>query len=129
MFQYAPYQKWSERTIISTNFGEGGNAHSEYIGPLAEQGILGPLAFILIGIIVIYRGSRIIIYSTDNRVRILAQGLLLGLITYWVHGMLNNFLDTEKASVPFWGFVAALVALEVYHFKNESTAAKNLPEA
>ena len=27
-------------TIISTNFGDGGNAHSEYLGPLAEQGFL-----------------------------------------------------------------------------------------
>ena len=27
-------------TIISTNFGDGGNAHSEYLSPLAEQGFL-----------------------------------------------------------------------------------------
>lgn len=120
MFQYAPYQKWSERTIISTNFGEGGNAHSEYIGPLAEQGVLGPIAFILIGIAVIYKASRAIIHSTDKRVRMLAKGLIMGLITYWIHAMLNNFLDTEKASVPFWGFIAAIVSLEVYHLKKTS---------
>jgi len=120
MFQYAPFQKWSERTIISTNFGEGGNAHSEYIGPLAEQGVLGSVAFILIGAVVIYRASRLIIFTEDKRVKLVAKGLILGLITYWVHGMLNNFLDTEKASVPFWGFVGALVALEVYHFNGEN---------
>jgi putative inorganic carbon (hco3(-)) transporter len=128
MFQYAPFQKWSERTIISTNFGEGGNAHSEYIGPLAEQGVIGPIAFILIGIAVIYRASRIIIYSKDKQVRMLAKGLLLGLVTYWVHGMLNNFLDTEKASVPFWGFVAGLVALEVYHCNNELPKTEKLSD-
>ncbi|MBL0343596.1 MAG: O-antigen ligase family protein [Bacteroidetes bacterium] len=121
MFQYAPYQKWSERTYISTNFGEGGNAHSEFIGPLAEQGILGPIAFILIGIFTIYRASRMIIYSKDKRVRILAKGLILGLITYWIHGMLNNFLDTEKASVPFWAFIAGIVALDVYHFREKES--------
>ena len=120
MFQYAPFQKWSERTIISTNFGEGGNAHSEYIGPLAEQGVPGSIAFILIGIVVIYRASRLIINCDDERVKLVAKGLVLGLITYWVHGMLNNFLDTEKASVPFWGFIGALVALEVYHFRGQS---------
>ena len=123
MFQYAPFQKWSEKTIISTNFGEGGNAHSEYIGPLAEQGILGPIAFILIIAVVIFRASRLVIYSTDKTVRMLAKGLILGLITYWVHGMLNNFLDTEKAAVPFWGFIGALVALEMYH------TGKNVPSA
>lgn len=119
MFQYAPFQKYSERTYISTNFGEGGNAHSEFIGPLAEQGIIGPIAFILIGVLVVYRASRMIIYSKNKHLRMLAKGLILGLITYWVHGMLNNFLDTEKASVPFWAFIAALVALEVYHFDEQ----------
>jgi putative inorganic carbon (hco3(-)) transporter len=121
MFQYAPYQKWSEKTIISTNFGEGGNAHSEYIGPLAEQGYVGPVLFILIGVFVIYRASRMLMQTRDHRLRMLIKGLLLGLITYWVHGMLNNFLDTEKASVPFWGFIAALTALEVYHLKERET--------
>lgn len=131
-FQYAPFQKWNERTIISTNFGEGGNAHSEYIGPLAEQGVLGMLAFVMVALTVIYRGSRIIISSKDPHLRMLAKGLVLGLITYLVHGMLNNFLDTEKASVPFWGFIGALVALEVYHLKKEnksgdSSASFNAP--
>jgi putative inorganic carbon (HCO3(-)) transporter len=126
MFQYAPFQKWNERTIISTNFGEGGNAHSEYIGPLAEQGVLGSVAFILIGAVVIYRASRLIILSDDKRVKLVAKGLILGLITYWVHGMLNNFLDTEKASVPFWGFIGALVALEVYHFKGDESNRRNV---
>lgn len=120
MFQYAPFQKSNEKTIISTNFGEGGNAHSEYIGPLSEQGILGPLSFILIGALVIYRASRMIIYSKDKHLRMLSKALVLALITYWVHGMLNNFLDTEKASVPFWGFIAGLVALEIYHYQKPS---------
>ncbi|MCB0687761.1 MAG: O-antigen ligase family protein, partial [Saprospiraceae bacterium] len=43
MFQYAPYQKSKDLTIISTNFGDVGNAHSEYLGPLAETGIPGLL--------------------------------------------------------------------------------------
>jgi hypothetical protein len=40
---------------------------------------------------------------------------LLGLISYFAHGIMNNFLDTDKASVPFWGFVAIIVALDLYH--------------
>ncbi len=125
MFQYAPFQKSNEKTRISTNFGEGGNAHSEYIGPLSEQGIFGPLTFILIGAIVIYRASRMIIYSKDKHLRMLSKALILGLITYWVHGMLNNFLDTEKASVPFWGFIACLVALDIYHYKKPTLLENN----
>jgi O-antigen ligase len=36
-FVYAPFQRSKDRTIISTNQGDGGNAHSEYLGPLCEQ--------------------------------------------------------------------------------------------
>lgn len=119
MFQYAPFQKYSERTIISTNFGEGGNAHSEYIGPLAEQGFLGSFLFICISIATVYYASRIIIQSKNRQTRIIAKGTLLGLVTYLVHGFLNNFLDTEKASVPFWGFVAIIVVLDIRRSRNE----------
>jgi len=28
---------------------------------------------------------------------------------------MNNFLDTDKASVPFWSFAAIIVVLDVYH--------------
>jgi O-antigen ligase len=115
MFNYAPFQKIDEKTIISTNSGEGGNAHSEYIGPLAEQGFMGSIAFIVIGILVILNTSRFIKNCSDNNLKILAKSLILGLVTYWVHGMLNNFLDTEKASVLFWGFIAALISLDLYH--------------
>ena len=42
-------------------------------------------------------------------------------MTYYIHGFLNNFLDTDKAAVPFWGFVAIIVALDVYHNKKPET--------
>ena len=114
-FRYAPFQQSSEMTEISTNAGNRGNAHSEYIGPLAESGLLGSLTFIVIVFLVIARGLKVIYESRTNEIRLLATGLLLGLITYFAHGALNNFLDTDKLSVPFWGMIAALIALDVYH--------------
>ena len=39
----------------------------------------------------------------------------LGLFTYFVHGVLNNYLDTDKISVPFWGGIAIIVAIDIYH--------------
>jgi hypothetical protein len=39
--------------------------------------------------------------------------LFLGIFTYFVHGALNNFLDTDKASVPFWAFLAAITVLDL----------------
>jgi O-antigen ligase len=117
-FKYAPFQHSKEKTIISTNMGDKGNAHSEYLEPLVSSGLLGSLSFIFIVFAIIYKSSRLYIRTKDKEKRIIILGLLLGLITYFVHGIMNDFLDTDKASVPFWGFAAILVALEVYHSDN-----------
>ena len=117
VFQYAPFQLSNEKTIISTNAGENGNAHSEYIGPLAESGVFGSLSFILIIIMVYYRGSLLYHRLPKGELKGVVLATLLGLLTYVVHGMLNNYLDTDKASVPFWGFIALIVAIDIYHKK------------
>ncbi|MDP1800630.1 MAG: O-antigen ligase family protein [Bacteroidota bacterium] len=125
MFKYAPYQLSSERTIISTNFGTNGNAHSEYLGPLSEQGIFGLLIVITILLYCTSLGYRLVYSVAEPEVRILVIGLFLGLMTYFVHGFLNNFLDTDKLSLPFWSFLAALVSIDLYYRKKEK-AVKSL---
>ncbi|NOZ46080.1 MAG: O-antigen ligase family protein [Chlorobi bacterium] len=120
MFQYAPFQRSYEKTIISTNTGRAGNAHSEYLGPLAESGVLGTLSIILIIIFTIITALKVINNAEKKEVRFLALMALLGLITYYTHGFLNNFLDTDKASAPFWGFTAMIVALDVYHTRQNT---------
>lgn len=114
MFLYAPYQKPYEKTIISTNAGNMGNAHSEYIGPLAESGVLGSLSIIVIIALSIATGVRVYYRLEDHDMRYLALAALLGLVTYWTHGFLNNFLEMDKASCPVWGFTAFLVVLDCY---------------
>lgn len=114
MFLYAPYQKPYEKTIISTNAGDMGNAHSEYIGPLAESGTLGLLLVLLLVYLTVRTGMRAYYKQTDHTLKILALASLIGLMTYWTHGFLNNFLDMDKATLPVWGFTAFLVYLDVY---------------
>jgi putative inorganic carbon (hco3(-)) transporter len=114
MFQYAPFQLTKDRTIISTNAADAGNAHSEYLGPLAESGVLGTLSFLLIIILVIYTAIHSYTRTHDQRLKLILLGALSGLITYYIHGFMNNFLDTDKASVPFWGFTAMIVAIDIY---------------
>jgi len=118
-FLYAPFQRTKEKTIISTNFGDMGNAHSEYIGPLAESGFLGMLTMVALIIVVIRTGVRVFRKGYSKEVRSLAIATLIALVTYFIHGLLNNFLDTDKASVPVWGMIAMLVALDVYHQKEK----------
>ena len=114
MFQYASFQLSKDKTVISTNAGDLGNAHSEYIGPLAEQGVLGMLTFLLILITTIYTATRVY-YNTSGEVKMLCLISFLGLVTYYLHGLLNNYLDTDKASVLFWGYTAIIVAIDIYH--------------
>lgn len=114
-FLYAPYQKSNEKTWISTNFGNKGNAHSEYLGPLSEQGLPGALIVVALIISTMFLGYRLVYTVKDKSLKYFTISVVLGLCTYFVHGFLNNFLDTDKASIPFWGFIALLVCIDVYH--------------
>jgi hypothetical protein len=40
---------------------------------------------------------------------------------------LNNFLDTDKLSAPFWGFTAMIVAIDLYS-RQEITASEEVKE-
>lgn len=113
MFQYAPYQLTKDRTIISTNSADGGGAHSEYLGPLAESGLPGMVTFLLIITFVFLTAFKTYELLKDRRQRAMMMGALIGLISYSVHGLMNNFLDTDKASVPFWGFIAIIISLDL----------------
>jgi hypothetical protein len=44
--------------------------------------------------------------------------IILSLTTYFTHGVLNNYLDTDKAAIPVWGLVALFVAIKTYLISN-----------
>jgi O-antigen ligase len=116
-FEYAPFQHSNELTVISTNFGNKGNAHSEYLGALAETGIVGAISFLLIVFLLIYKASMLYLQLDDPDLKILIMSILLALISYFIHGLLNNYLDTDKAAIPIWTSAAIIVALDIYHLK------------
>jgi len=119
MFQYAPFQVVREKTMISTNMADKGNAHSDYLGPLSESRLFGMLSFLAIVVITLITGFNTYWKLKEKKHQILMLSVILGLITYYIHGVLNNFLDTDKASAPFWGFTAIIVALDIYWIKQE----------
>lgn len=114
-FKYAPFQLAKEKTEISTNLGDLGNAHSEFIGPLAEQGFLGSLLVILLMLFAIRTSMNLFYNPATQRVKYLALMAMLSFITYYSHGLLNNYLDVDKANICFWATMAILTALSVYH--------------
>jgi len=113
MFKYAPYQLSRDKTIISTNMGDAGNAHSEYLGPLSESGLGGMLTFLLVVVMVVYTAVKTYIRLKDQRLKGILVSSFLGLVTYYAHGFMNNFLDTDKAAVPFWAFTAMIVWIDL----------------
>ena len=118
-FVYAPYQMSKEKTIISTNAGDGGNAHSEYIGPLSEQGFMGTILVLALVITVVYTGLKAHGRAKNSKAKILSLGATLAFFSYFVHGFLNNFLDTDKLAVPVWSCAALIVVLDLYYSRQD----------
>lgn len=118
-FVYAPYQMSKDKTIISTNAGDGGNAHSEYIGPLAEQGFMGTIMMLAFVITVVYTGLKAYHKAKNKKAKVLVLGATLAFFSYFVHGFLNNFLDTDKLAVPVWSCAALIVVIDLYYSDQE----------
>ncbi|MBJ05228.1 MAG: hypothetical protein CMP65_04950 [Flavobacteriales bacterium] len=118
-FQYAPYQLLKYYTVIRSNTGQGGNAHSEYLGPLSESGILGLISFLAMVIFVIVKGINMYYNSENKQQKTLILTLLISLLSYFLHGFFNNFLDTDKAAVPVWISIAILISLDLFYNKNQ----------
>jgi len=113
MFLYDYWQTSDYMTMISTHWGDVGNAHSEFWGTLSEQGFPGALLWILMNLIAVY-----VVFSTYTRLKNKNDKLLLltmfgGYSTYLFHSNLNNFLDLDKISVPFWLSLSLFVYLNI----------------
>lgn len=120
-FEYARFQEPENLTIISTNFGNMGNAHSEYLGPLAEMGLLGLLTVLAMVAAIFYSAIQLYLKwpVEDHQGKVLLLSMILALTTYFVHGILNNFLDTDKAAVPIWGMCSIIISMEIQYRKKE----------
>lgn len=118
-FVYAPFQMSKEKTVISTNAGDAGNAHSEYIGTLAEQGFIGAILLLSFVITVVYTGLKSYQKAKNKKAKVLVLGSTLAFFSYFVHGFLNNFLDTDKLAVPVWSCAALIVVIDLYYSNQE----------
>lgn len=112
-FNYGPFQRASEKTSISTDFGDAGNAHSEYLGALSESGLPGALLYLLITIIAVVTGIRVWYRGRRGAEGYFVLAIVAGLITYVIHGIMNSFLDSDKIAALWWGFIAILVAKDL----------------
>ena len=114
-FEYARFQQAKNLTIISTNFGDMGNAHSEYLSALSEMGFIGLFLFALFVLVLFSTSIRLYHYYSwkERAQKVLVMGIITALASYFIHAFLNNFLDTDKAAVPVFALCSFIVVLDV----------------
>jgi putative inorganic carbon (HCO3(-)) transporter len=117
-FQYLPYQRKKEMTRISVTSpyniqqGHGGSTHSEYLLALSESGIFSMLFFTGLFFLSLHTALRLS-KNENKKTRIVSIVVLLGLITYFTHGLFNNFLDNDKLAFLFWSSLSVLCTLDI----------------
>ena len=112
-FQYGVFQLEKDKTIISTSSGDMGNAHSEYLSALSETGFIGLLLLFFLIISIFYKSIVLYYDESDEMKKIYLLGSIVGLSTYFIHGLFNNFLDLDKAAIPIWFFIAIIVSIDI----------------
>jgi O-antigen ligase len=118
-FEYGRFQSRADLTRISTFRGTNGHAHSEFFNAISETGIPGGIIYLVLLFFVIGYGLRVIYKSEEKQERIIALGALLGLVTFFVHGFFNAFLDSDKIAVLVFGSIAIIVCLDIRQQKQK----------
>jgi O-antigen ligase len=114
-FQYAPFQ-WSKyKTWVSTNRGDVGTAHNEFLLASAEQGWLGGVLFALLLVVTLGSGCRGYLRADADWKRGAYAIAIAGLLTFYMHSFVNNFLDMDKVNIPIYTCMALIVALDRFY--------------
>lgn len=108
-FEYFTFQQPENMTRISVSapiegrnpdtYGRGGGAHSEYWQAAAELGWPGLLIWVALVILTLYQGF--------SHPRWLMP--TLGLLTFFLHALLNQFLHDSRIALLVWGGMMSLI--------------------
>ncbi len=111
---YHPYQKPEDMTRISRtepirrrgpdNYGRGGGAHSEYLQALAEQGWPGLALWLALVAGSLFTAFRC--YRRTGALLTLLTGL--SLLSFFLHGLVNNFLHESCVAALVLGGMGVL---------------------
>ncbi len=113
---YGPWQRAAETTVDSSFTGARGDAHSEYVSALVEQGVVGlAILLALLGTLVA-SGVRAARDSASPERRIAAVAFTAGLVAFAAMNLFNSFLDLDKVAPSFWLVAAGIVASDRARF-------------
>lgn len=118
---YHPFQLNEEKTRISLdqplkdrspeNYGRGGGAHSEYLQALAETGYTGLLLLCLFWGIFFVKSTVGIKFVFDKTG---TAFLVAGMVSYLLHGIINNFFHDVRITFVVWVIVSRLMADDIH---------------
>jgi cell division protein FtsW (lipid II flippase) len=86
---------------------------------LAEQGVVGSLLVVVLVVVTIYCGLKTYGRCKNKKAKILVLGATLAFFSYFIHGFLNNFMDTDKLAIPVWSLAALIASIDVYYADKE----------
>jgi putative inorganic carbon (hco3(-)) transporter len=102
-YYYGLFQLREDMTYTSTFSGTKGHAHSDYLAFFAEAGWVGLLLHIALFVGVVMKGLNVLRRNMHKQHRKILLAALLGFFTYFVHGILNGFMEDDKmASLVFF---------------------------
>ncbi|MCS7084581.1 MAG: O-antigen ligase family protein [Bacteroidia bacterium] len=105
--EYAPYQEARFRTKISTNQGDVGSAHNEWLLALSESGVMGAILLTMLFFVPYAAAFRAVLQDRERTLHLAALGAMT---TFYAHALVNNFLDQDKVNGPIflaWALTAA----------------------
>lgn len=124
-FEYNQFQTSDTKTYISTNAGDRGNAHSEYLTYLSENGIFGFVLFIVLVFTTIYFGMQNHYQLPSGVLKMVNLGVLLGMTTFFFHGIFNMFSDQIKMAFLIYSSFGVIVWINLHLKKTNSNVEEN----
>ena len=118
-FVYGGFQVRKEMTRISTYHGEKGNAHSEYLGAMAETGLPGLLIYLALIGTTLFTAVKVIYRCNDPKTRTITILVTLCLLPFLIHTIFNAFMENDEIGSLWYGSLAAITAMEVYFLKGK----------
>lgn len=110
-FVYDRFQSSQYMTRISTNIGDRGNAHSEYLTLLSESGLIGLLLFLSIIGTSYYYTMQSIQLNVSSNVAYILMASILGLTTFYIHGLFNSFIDSNKMAILVYSSLGIITSI------------------
>lgn len=111
-FEYANFQMWEYKTYISTTHGDRGNAHSEYLSYLSETGIIGFLIFTFLVFYSLHLGLINYYALAQSSSKYVLLAIVLGLVTFYFHGVFNAFSDQDEMAFLYLGALATIYTFD-----------------